>query len=235
MVQRKSRRCKSILMPFRMNKLLKISGNYDKNNKLSKSIKSKLHEKIGPKVAENLDLEKEPEFPEYIGYYFRELYDSLSKKIEHKGLLEPLYTTEINLSSFMCSDIKSIKNSREEIKINNKNDYYNAKEKLSNSKSFNMTYSYTNYHKNTSPSNKNKQKNENIQQNSLKLPKISEDILRRHHEHVVTMVQELKVFENITIQKDMLMLGNKEILQKDFSENKLLAIFDMDETLIHTV
>lgn len=31
------------------------------------------------------------------------------------------------------------------------------------------------------------------------------------------------------------MLGNHEILQKDFTEKKLLAVFDMDETLMHTV
>jgi len=48
-------------------------------------------------------------------------------------------------------------------------------------------------------------------------------------------VQGLKIFEKEKLPKTTLMLGNHEILQKDFKENKLLAIFDMDETLMHTV
>lgn len=45
----------------------------------------------------------------------------------------------------------------------------------------------------------------------------------------------MKIFVEQQPPKDIIQLGNHEILQKDPSDNKLLAVFDMDETLMHTI
>jgi hypothetical protein len=106
----------------------------------------------------------------------------------------------------------------------NRNEVFKlTKEKLGNSRSFK-----------TDVIANSEAQNELIA-NSQDFPEMTEEFKTRKHEHVIHCAQGLKIFEDVKPPKGVNMLGNNEILQKNANEDKLLAIFDMDETLMHTV
>jgi hypothetical protein len=55
------------------------------------------------------------------------------------------------------------------------------------------------------------------------LPTTNDDLKKRSYENVLHCAQGLKIFENEIPPKDIIQLGNKEILQKNFDEQKLLV------------
>lgn len=104
-----------------------------------------------------------------------------------------------------------------------------SKDKIRNAKSFNAPVNLD-----SEVVNNQAQDESNAVKNKV-LPEMSEEFKKRLHEHVIHCAQGLKVFEDTKPPKGVNMLGNNEILQKNHQEDKLLAIFDMDETLMHTV
>ena len=73
-----------------------------------------------------------------------------------------------------------------------------------------------------------------LNRENIKLPDQSAELKKKNHEHVVHCAQGLKIFKNKEIPKDIIQLGNNEIVQKNNDRKKLLVL-DMDETLMHTV
>ena len=69
---------------------------------------------------------------------------------------------------------------------------------------------------------------------NVSLPDQSEDFKKKNHEHVIHCAQGLKIFKNKEPPKDIIQLGNNEIVQK-INDDKKLLVLDMDETLMHTV
>lgn len=70
---------------------------------------------------------------------------------------------------------------------------------------------------------------------SVFLPDQSDEMKKKNHEHVVHCAQGLKIFKGQLPPKGVVQLGNNEIIQKDHNDNRKLLIFDMDETLMHTI
>ena len=75
----------------------------------------------------------------------------------------------------------------------------------------------------------------NIKNADIILPDQSNDIKKKNHEHVIHWAQGLKACKSKELPKGIVQLGNNEIIQKNHDQNLKLLVFDLDETLMHTV
>ena len=169
MVQRKTRRSRSIISPEKATKLFENSDldntNFNKTARVRKHKEIPCHKEFNP--------EFEKEYPKYIGFYFREYYNSLANKTYthsmREEIIEPLYTAEINLSNLADED----PNIDQALKSIKKNDHIVANEKFKNSKSFNVA-------KGEKSKKETKEK-----ENSPVIPQLSEDFIKKNNENVL--------------------------------------------------